>query len=140
MYYIGVPGQATHRAGHVIDLTFSNVSFAKSAVDASMHSRLDHKTIVTSIPALVIGTLHLDQYHYRVLETSLPKFTGLVKIGVQMIQDPCHEDVTSRPLGTASVVLINYYVQYLGGSRRCVPNRTLLTTIYILVWIRSATG
>jgi hypothetical protein len=45
----------------------------------------------------------------------------------------CHEDVTSRPLGTALVVLINYYVQYLGGSRRCVLNRTLLTTIYILM-------
>jgi hypothetical protein len=47
-----------------------------------MHSRLDYKTIVTSILALVIGTLHLDQYYYRVLETSLPKFTGLVEIGV----------------------------------------------------------
>jgi hypothetical protein len=82
MYYIGVPGQATHRAGHVIDLTFSNVLFAQSAVDASMHSRLDYETIVTSILALIIGTLHLDQYHYRVLETSLPKFTGLVEIGV----------------------------------------------------------
>jgi hypothetical protein len=52
----------------------------------------------------------------------------------------CYEDVTSRPLGTDLVVLINYYVQYLGSSRRCVPNRTLLTTIYILVWVRSATG
>jgi hypothetical protein len=60
MYYIGVLGQPTHRASHIIDLTFSNVLFAQSAVDASMHSRLDHKTIVTSIPALVIGTPHLD--------------------------------------------------------------------------------
>jgi hypothetical protein len=51
----------------------------------------------------------------------------------------CHEDVTSRPLGTDLAVLINYYVQYLGGSRRCVLNRTLPTTIYILmcgfVWL-----
>jgi hypothetical protein len=60
MYYISVLGQATHRARHIIDLTFSNVLFAKSAVDASMHSRLDYKTIVTSILALVIGTPHLD--------------------------------------------------------------------------------
>jgi hypothetical protein len=52
-----------------------------------MHSGSDYKTIVTSILALVIGTLHLDQYHYRVPETSLPKFTGLVKIGAQIILD-----------------------------------------------------
>jgi hypothetical protein len=45
----------------------------------------------------------------------------------------CHEDVTSRPSGTDSVVLINYYVQYLGDSRRCVPNRTLPTIVYILM-------
>jgi hypothetical protein len=51
----------------------------------------------------------------------------------------CYEDVISRPLGTNLVVLINYYMQYLGGLRRCVLNRTLLTTIYILVWIRLAT-
>jgi hypothetical protein len=45
----------------------------------------------------------------------------------------CYKDVTSRLLGTDLAVLINYYVQYLGGLRRCVLNRTLLTTIYILV-------
>jgi hypothetical protein len=45
----------------------------------------------------------------------------------------CHKDVTSRPLGTDWTVLINYYVQYLGVSGRCVPNRTLPTTIYILM-------
>jgi hypothetical protein len=96
MYYIGVPGQPTHRAGHVIDLTFSNVPFAQSAVDASMHSGSDHETIVTSIPASVIGTPHLDQYHYRVPETSLPKFTGLVEIGAQMILDPLAAQDTAQ--------------------------------------------
>jgi hypothetical protein len=49
------------------------------------------------------------------------------------LEDTCHEDVTSRPLGTNLAVLINYYMQYLGGLRRCVLNRTLLITIYILV-------
>jgi hypothetical protein len=87
MYYISVLGQPTHRAGHVIDLTFSNVLFAKLAVDASMHSRSDYKTIVTSVPAAIVGTPHLDQYHNRVPETSLPKFTRLVEIGVQKILD-----------------------------------------------------
>jgi hypothetical protein len=88
MDYIGVPGQPTHSAGHVIDLTFSNVPFAQSAVDASMHSGSDHETIITSVPSSITGALNLDQYHYRVPETSLPKFTGLVEIGVQNIPDP----------------------------------------------------
>ena len=88
MDYIGVPGQPTHYAGHVIDLTFSNVPFAQSAVDASIHSGSDHETIVTSVPTSVLGTPHLDQYHYRVPEASLPKFTGLMEIGVQSILDP----------------------------------------------------
>jgi hypothetical protein len=61
-----------------------------------MHSRSDHKTIVTSIPASVIGTLHLNQYHYRVPETSLPQFTELVKIGVQMILDPLAAQDTAQ--------------------------------------------
>ncbi|KAK7178322.1 RNA-directed DNA polymerase from transposon x-element [Paraphaeosphaeria sporulosa] len=88
MDYIGVPGQPTHCAGHVIDLTFSNVPFAQSAVDASMHSGSDHETIVTSIPTSTLGTPHLAQYHYRVPEASLPKFVGLMGIGVQSIPDP----------------------------------------------------
>ncbi|KAF1923236.1 uncharacterized protein M421DRAFT_407312 [Didymella exigua CBS 183.55] len=60
MDYIGVPGQPTHCAGHVIDLTFSNVPFAHSAVDADMHSGLDHKTIVTSVSTSTLSTPHLD--------------------------------------------------------------------------------
>jgi hypothetical protein len=88
MDYIGVPGQPTHGAGHVIDITFSNVPFSQSAVDASMQSGSDHKTIVTSVPTSPLGTPHLDQYHYRVPEASLPRFTGLVEIGVRSIPDP----------------------------------------------------
>ena len=88
MNYIGVPGQPTHRAGHVIDLTFSNIPFAQSAVDDSLHCGSDHETIATSVPTSTLGPPHLDQYHYRVPEASLPKFTGLVEIGVQSIPDP----------------------------------------------------
>ena len=47
-----------------------------------MHCGLDYKTIVTSVSTSTLSTLHLDQYYYRVLEASLPKFTGLVEIGV----------------------------------------------------------
>lgn len=47
-----------------------------------MHSSLDYKTIVTSIPIPTAGTLNLEQYYYKVLEASLPRFSRLVEIGV----------------------------------------------------------
>ncbi|KAF9728649.1 hypothetical protein PMIN01_13477 [Paraphaeosphaeria minitans] len=96
MDYIGVPGQPTHCAGHVLDLTFSNIPFAQSAVEASMHSGSDHETIVTSIPTSALGTPHLAQYHYRVPEASLPKFAGLIEIGVQGIPDPLAAQDTAQ--------------------------------------------
>ena len=96
MDYIGVPGQPTHCAGHVLDLTFSNIPFAQSAVEASMHSGSDHETIVTSIPTAALGTPHLAQYHYRVPEASLPKFAGLIEIGVQGIPDPLAAQDTAQ--------------------------------------------
>jgi hypothetical protein len=40
--------------------------------------------------------LHQDQYYYRVLETSLPKFTRLVEIGVQSILDPLAAQDTTQ--------------------------------------------
>jgi hypothetical protein len=83
-----VPGQPTHCAGHVLDLTFSNIPFAQSAVDASMHSGSDHETIVTTVSTSTLSAPHLDRYHYRVPAASLSKFTGLVEIGVQSIPDP----------------------------------------------------
>lgn len=94
--YIGVPGQPTHRAGHVIDLTFSNIPFAQSTVDATMHSGSDHETIVTSVPISTPGTQRLEQHHYRVAEASLPKFTGIVEIGIEGIPDPLAAQDTAQ--------------------------------------------
>ena len=50
MDFIGTPGEPTQRAGHVLDLTFSNIPFAQSTIRPDMHSSLDHKTQVTTIP------------------------------------------------------------------------------------------
>ena len=61
-----------------------------------MHSGSDHETIVTSIPTSMIGTSYLDQHHYRVPETSIPKFTGLVEIGVQSIPNPLAAQDTAQ--------------------------------------------
>ena len=75
-------GQLIHCAGYVLNLTFSNILFAQSTVNTSMHSGLDYKTIVTSVPIPTLGTLNLEQYYYRVLEASLLRFSRLVEIGV----------------------------------------------------------
>ncbi|KAK7177483.1 RNA-directed DNA polymerase from transposon x-element, partial [Paraphaeosphaeria sporulosa] len=61
-----------------------------------MHSGSDHETIVTSIPTSTPGTQHLAQYHHRVPETSLPKFTGLMEIGIQGIPDPLTAQDTAQ--------------------------------------------
>jgi hypothetical protein len=50
MNYIREPGVPTHRAGHVIDLSFCNIPFATTAVRADMNCGLDHNTLVTTIP------------------------------------------------------------------------------------------
>ena len=39
--YIGQSGQATHRAGHTLDLTFSNIPFAKTVIRYDMHCGSD---------------------------------------------------------------------------------------------------
>jgi hypothetical protein len=81
MDFISELGQATHQVGHILDLTFSNIPFAKTTVYDSLHCRLDHNTLVTTL--LARGNAALEQYHYRILEAKLPKFAGLVKLGMQ---------------------------------------------------------
>ncbi|KAF9728446.1 RNA-directed DNA polymerase from transposon x-element [Paraphaeosphaeria minitans] len=133
MDYIGVPGQPTHCAGHVLDLTFSNIPFAQSAVEASMHSGSDHETIVTSIPTSALGTPHLAQYHYRVPEASLPKFAGLIEIGVQGIPDPLAAQDTAQLDNSSSLrkaTIACVYPSLLHGTEcwyrgRTKPPRTL---------------
>ena len=85
MDYIGTPGDPTQRAGHVLDLTFSNIPFAHTIIKPDMHSGSDHETQVTTIPGR--GSVPLEQYHYRVPETELDKFAGLVQIGAARLPD-----------------------------------------------------
>src|ERR1700712_5793267 len=77
MDYTGTLGTATHRYGHVLDLTFSNNPFTHTIARADMHCGSDHETQVTTIPSQ--GQVPLDQFYYRVPETELAKFAGLVE-------------------------------------------------------------
>ncbi|RAL60138.1 hypothetical protein DID88_000763 [Monilinia fructigena] len=48
--FIGGPGEPTHRAGHTIDLTFSNIPFAETMVRHDLDCGSDHFTLVTLLP------------------------------------------------------------------------------------------
>ena len=86
MDYIGEPGRATHRAGHVIDLSFSNIPFAKTTVRTDLNCGSDHETVVTVTPGQ--GRRLLQQFHYRIPESRLPQFTGLVELEMHHVPSP----------------------------------------------------
>jgi hypothetical protein len=86
MDFIGQPGVPTHRAGHVIDLTFSNIPFADTTVRPDMHSGSDHATQVTTLPARGLAAEGLNKH--KVLERHLERFTRLVGLNVIGIGDP----------------------------------------------------
>lgn len=86
MDYIGTVGEPTQRSGHVLDLTFSNISFAYSEIRQDMHSGSDHETQVTTIPGR--GRVPLEQVHHRVPEAELGKFAGLVGNSIARLADP----------------------------------------------------
>jgi hypothetical protein len=86
MDFIGTPGEPTHRAGHVLDLTFSNIPFAQSTIRPDMQSGSDHETQVTTIPGR--GHAPLEQVYYRIPEADLSKFAGLVQNGIAKLPNP----------------------------------------------------
>jgi hypothetical protein len=74
--YIGNPGEVTHDAGHVLDLSFSNTPFATTSIRTDMHCASDHKVQVIVIPGR--GKVLLEQVHYRIPEAELSTFSALV--------------------------------------------------------------
>ena len=81
--YIGQSGRATHRAGHTLDLTLSNIPFAKTIIRHDMHCGSDHETQVTTIARRGHAPLH--QFHYRVPADNTGRFVGLVEAGITHI-------------------------------------------------------
>lgn len=83
MEFIGKPGAPTHQAGHVIDLTFSNVPFASTAVRNDLYSASDHYTQVTTVPNHVRKPE--ETLRRTVHEDDLEKFEGLVQNGMAQL-------------------------------------------------------
>ena len=86
MEFIGTPGASTHKDGHVLDLTFSNIPFARTRVQDHMNSGSDHYTQLTVVPGR--GRSEPDRYHYRVPESELPRFANAVAQDMRLVPDP----------------------------------------------------
>jgi hypothetical protein len=74
--YIRNPEKATHNAGYVLDLSFSNIPFATISIQTDIHYTSDHKVQVTVI--LGRGKVLLEQAYYRILKAELNTFLALV--------------------------------------------------------------
>jgi len=84
--YIGEPGQATQRAGHVLNLSFSNIPFTQTVVVKDMNCGSDHETLVTSIPCNSMRTK--ERRHFTVPPTALERFNNLVDVGITTFCNP----------------------------------------------------
>ncbi|QSZ37372.1 hypothetical protein DSL72_009470 [Monilinia vaccinii-corymbosi] len=69
--YIGKPGELIHRAGHIIDLTFSNIPFAETRVKHNLNYGSDHYILITTIPAKGLGAE--GNAGYRVTKASFAR-------------------------------------------------------------------
>ena len=85
MTFTGIPGEPTHRAGHVLDLVFSNIPFVETAVVESMATGSDHSTLLSIIPGR--GQEAPDRFRYRVRDEDLGRFQGLIAAGVVSLPD-----------------------------------------------------
>ena len=94
MDFIGEVGVSTHAAGHVIDLTFSNIAFARTTVRHDLHCGSDHETSITVIPGR--ETQPPDQHRLRIPEDELPRFAGLVQAGMTCLPSPWTLDTAAQ--------------------------------------------
>jgi ribonuclease HI len=118
MDFIGTPGDPTHRAGHVLDLTFSNIPFAMSTIVEDMQCGSDHETQVTIVPGR--GELTLERLTYGVPDSVLPKLAGLVRNSVQQLPDPWEIQSTAEidTFATVLAELIDSAVKIVGRTNQ----------------------
>jgi hypothetical protein len=74
--YIKNLGKATHNAGYVLDLSFSNIPFIITSIQTNIYCTLDYKVQVTVI--LGRGKVLLKQAYYHILEAKLSIFLALI--------------------------------------------------------------
>ncbi|RAL64798.1 hypothetical protein DID88_001395 [Monilinia fructigena] len=137
--FIGDPGEPTHRAGHTIDLTFSNIPFAETKVRHDLDSGSDHFTLVTLIPGR--GQQTNANTGYRVAEDSLERFAHIINSGVPLLPRPASAQGPGDLDDVARLLTILFQKRYQSGgeesakcSQRSEPDqerkrRIMLSTI-----------
>ena len=121
MDYIGEPGRATHRAGHVIDLSFSNIPFAKTTVCAELSCGSDYETLFMRIPGR--GCRLLQQSHYRIPENRLSQFAGMGEMELHHVPSPSRGRTYPPSSGTvhcaeAQTRALNHAIKTIGKPDR----------------------
>ncbi|EDN04275.1 conserved hypothetical protein [Histoplasma mississippiense (nom. inval.)] len=89
MDFVGEIGVPIHAAGHVIDLTFSNVAFASTTVRQDLHCGSDHQSMITMLPTT--PQTQLSDARIKITDSQLEPFADLVR-GL-MVDMPCPEGV-----------------------------------------------
>ncbi|EDN08379.1 conserved hypothetical protein [Histoplasma mississippiense (nom. inval.)] len=89
MDFVGEIGVPTHAAGHVIDLTFSNVAFASTTVRQDLHCGSDHQSMITMLPTT--PQTQPSDARIKITDSQLEPFADLVR-GL-MVDMPCPEGV-----------------------------------------------
>lgn len=82
--FIGEAGAPTHKAGHVLDVTLSNIPFAETRLDHDLWSMSDHYTQVTLIPER--GRAPTERRKYMIPIQNVKKFVGLCELNFGAIK------------------------------------------------------
>ncbi|RAL61376.1 hypothetical protein DID88_009510 [Monilinia fructigena] len=104
--FIGEPGEPTHRAGHTIDLTFSNIPFAETTVRHDLDCGSDHFTLVTLLPGRGQGAD--GNAGYRVTEANLPRFAHAINSGISHLPQPA-DVLDTRDLDDIAALLTTLF-------------------------------
>ncbi|RAL60221.1 hypothetical protein DID88_000001, partial [Monilinia fructigena] len=120
MDFIGEVGIPTHRAGHVIDLTFSNIPFAETVVRRDMDCGSDHYTQVTTTPGR--GTPPNKRVGYRVTEDGLYTFASLIESGAYWLPKVRHI-ASDVELETATEQLTDLFQRAIRTAGRPASDR-----------------
>lgn len=116
--FIGQVGEATHNAGHVLDLTFSNLPFATTRVCLDMDSGADHRTLLTTIPRIQETTSACPEI--KVTDGKLPDFARLVGSYTQELPviGPAPNDARIEEAAGALRQILTEAIKTMGMTKR----------------------
>jgi ribonuclease HI len=120
MPFSGIPGLPTHRAGHVLDMVFTNVPFAETTLADHFEFGSDHYALLTVVP--VRGTGAPEQFRTVVHPDNKDKFCGLIQCGMATAPDPTTAS-TPAEIEHCSAVITQVFSTAIEGAGTKVADR-----------------